>query len=117
MVDNSLLAFAIMLIAYLVISIGTVLVVGLIVGFSFLLGQTAGLAQRLGDDPLQLAVGGTELVGCPLLNGIHRVAVDTQDKTLGGFLCHSLLGSVVSSVFSFQFSVVSGIRINLTTEN
>ena len=64
----------------------------LAVGFGFLLlGQTAGLAQCLGDDPLQLAVGGTELVGCPLLNGIHRVAIDTQDETFCGFLCHSLL--------------------------
>ena len=64
----------------------------LILGIGFLLfGQTAGLAQRLGDDPLQLTVGGAELVGCPFLNGIHRVAIDTQDKTLCGFLCHSLL--------------------------
>ena len=51
----------------------SVIVLDLIIEIGFLLlGQTAGLAQRLGDDPLQLAVGGTELVGCPLFNGTTR---------------------------------------------
>ena len=44
---------------------------------SFLfLRQSASFAQRFGDDPLQLAVGGTELVSSPCFNGTHRFRID-----------------------------------------
>ena len=44
---------------------------------SFLfLRQSACFAQRFGDDPLQLAVGGTELVSSPCLNDTHRFRID-----------------------------------------
>ena len=85
------------------LSIICAIVVGVVFGIGFLLfGQTAGLAQRLGNDPLQLTVGGTELVGCPFFNGIHRVAIDTQDETLCGFLCPSLLGRGVFCSFGLE---------------
>ena len=49
---------------------------------SFLfLRQSACFAQRFGDDPLLLAVGGAELVSSPCLNGTHRFRIDAQYKT------------------------------------
>ena len=41
------------------------------------------LLQRLGNDPLQLAIGRAELIGCPFLYGSHRLSVYTQNETLG----------------------------------
>ena len=57
----------------------------------FLLGQTLGFAQGLGDDPLQLAVGAAELIRSPGLYRIHRLSVNAEDKTLGALLSHKLV--------------------------
>ncbi len=57
----------------------------------FFLGQTLGFAQGLGDDPLQLAVGAAELIRSPGLYRIHRLSVNTEDKTLGALLSHELV--------------------------
>ena len=57
----------------------------------FFLGQTLGFAQGLGDDPLQLAVGAAELICSPGLYRIHRLSVNTEDKTLGALLSHELV--------------------------
>lgn len=44
---------------------------------SFLfLRQSACFAQRFGDNPLQLSVGGAELVSSPCFNGTHRFRID-----------------------------------------
>ena len=60
------------------------------IGSFLLLWQTPGLAQRIGDDPLQLAVGAAELVGSPRLYRIHGVSINAENETLGRLLSHSL---------------------------
>ena len=57
----------------------------------FLLGQTLGFSQCLGDNPLQLAIGATELVRSPSLNRIHGVSINAKDKTLSRLFSHSLM--------------------------
>ena len=66
----------------------------------FLLGQTLGFAQGLGDNPLQLTVGTAELIRSPGLYRIHRLSVNAQDKTLGALLSHEC------SMFNLQCSMI-----------
>ena len=51
------------------------------------------LLQCLGNDPLQLAIGGAELIGSPLLNRRQRIRIDAQDEVLGFtfFFSHILI--------------------------
>ena len=66
----------------------------LFIFFSFwgaFLGQALGFAKGLSDDPLQLTIGAAELVRSPCLYRIHRISVDTQNKTLCLSLCHRLM--------------------------
>ena len=79
-------------------------------GLTFLLGQTLGFAQGLGDDPLQLAVGAAELVRSPGLYRVHRLSVYTQDEILGFLLCHK--GLMVECT-----SINYGLSTVVTTEN
>lgn len=50
----------------------------------FLLPST--LLQRLGNDPLQLAVDGAELIGGPFLHRLHRLWVDAEQEGLGAIV-------------------------------
>jgi len=70
----------------------TFLISKLFCSICFLLfGQTFGFAQRLGDNPLQLAIGATELIRSPGLNSVHRLSVNAKDKTLGVLVSHRLM--------------------------
>lgn len=61
----------------------TELVAGFVVGhFGGIMSLrfTAGAAQGIGNDPLQLAVHAAELAGGPLFQGLHRSRVHSQQK-------------------------------------
>lgn len=66
--------------------------------FAFVLGlllrQTACLSQCLGYYPLQLSVGRSEFIGCPLLYRAHRVGIYPENKAFSVcfFLCHLRFG-------------------------
>ena len=58
--------------------------------FSFF--QPAAFPQRFGNNPLKLPVGTTKLIGCPFLDSLHCIRIQSQDETFGCtlFLCHRI---------------------------
>lgn len=54
--------------------------------------QPAALPQRFGNNPLKLPVGTTKLIGCPFLDSLHCIRIQSQDETFGCtlFLCHRI---------------------------
>ena len=39
--------------------------------------------EGIGNNPLELAVSGTELVGSPRFDSVHRLGIDAEHETFG----------------------------------
>ena len=67
--------------------------------------------QGLGDDPLQLPVDGSKLVGGSLLHRLHRLGIDAKQeglcvRTIFFFLCHNdYLSNASPKVIEQRFSL------------